>query len=54
MTGLVDLIIRDARIVSPETIVPADIVVDDGVIVAIGSTQLMPRARTTIDAGGRS
>jgi dihydroorotase-like cyclic amidohydrolase len=46
-------VIRDAPIVSPEAILLADIVVDGGVIAAIGSPESAPPTLDTIDAGGR-
>ena len=53
MARIVDLIIRNARVVSPETIIETDITVENGVIVALGSAELMPPANMMIDAGGR-
>ncbi len=49
----VDLVIRNGRVVSPESTVAAAIAVQDGVIVAMAEDGRMPPARRTIDAQGR-
>jgi dihydroorotase len=46
----VDLMVRNGLIVSAEGSLAADLVVDDGKIVAIGNAGGMPQARETIDA----
>ncbi len=48
-----DLVIRNARIVSPTEITCAGIAIDKGKIVAIGSEEMLPLADNTIDAGGK-
>lgn len=48
----VDLVIRGAKIVSPEQIVDASVAVADGRIVAVGHDDLMPAAREVFDATG--
>lgn len=53
MAAKVDLVIRNGVLVSPEGTVHADIVVEDGVIAAIGNPDRMPPARETIDAAGK-
>src|SRR5258708_21764 len=52
MAKQVDLVIRNGRIVSPESIVAASLAVRDGIIVAIGDDDVMPQATETIDASG--
>jgi len=49
----VDLVIKNGRVVSPESTVPAAIAVQDGVIVAVAEDGRVPPARRTIDAQGR-
>ena len=49
----VDLVIRNGRVVSPESTVAAGIAVQDGVIVTVAEDGRMPPARRTIDAQGR-
>ena len=49
----VDLVIRDALIVTPQARRHGGVAVDNGRIVAIGRTDAMPPARRVIDAGGR-
>ena len=53
MSATVDLVIRDALLVTPEASRHGAIAVDDGRIVAIGRSEAMPPARRTIEAGGR-
>jgi dihydropyrimidinase len=48
----VDLVIKNSRIVSPTGIFSADVVVDDGKIVAITKASLSPEAYRVIDAKG--
>jgi allantoinase len=49
----VDLVVRNALIVSPEGSALADIVVDDGKIAAIGTWERTPSAHEVVDAAGR-
>lgn len=49
----VDLVIKNGRIVSPDSTVAAALAVKDGVIVAVAEDARMPAARRTIDASGR-
>lgn len=51
MTGL-DLLVRDGLVVTPRGSFRASIGIEDGVIVAIGSSSTMPKAERTIDASG--
>jgi len=52
-SGVVDLVVRGGRIVSPEGVVAAGLAVRDGVIVAMAGDEALPDARDTIDATGR-
>jgi dihydroorotase-like cyclic amidohydrolase len=50
----VDLIIRNARIVSPRASIPGSVVVKDGKIVEIVHDEnLLPEAAETVDAKGK-
>lgn len=49
----VDLVIKNAKIVTPRSIYEAGLAVQDGVIVAIGVSSQMPDAKQVIDAEGR-
>ncbi|MEM0374744.1 MAG: allantoinase AllB [Nitrososphaerota archaeon] len=51
MTAL-DLLVRDGLVVTPKGTFRASIGIEDGVIVAIGSSASMPMAERTIDASG--
>jgi dihydroorotase len=53
MKAQVDLVIRNGRIVSPEGILQADVVVEGGTIAAICQADITPAARETIDASGK-
>ncbi|KPF69722.1 hypothetical protein IP69_10260 [Bosea sp. AAP35] len=53
MSTMVDLVIRDALLVTPEASRPGAVAVDGGRIVAIGRSDAMPAARRVIDIGGR-
>lgn len=48
----VDLVIRNARLVTPGGTVRAGLASKDGKIVAIGSDEMLPPADTVVDAGG--
>jgi dihydroorotase len=48
----VDLVIRGGRVVSPDSVIDAGVAINDGVIVAVGSDDVMPPARETLDAKG--
>lgn len=49
----VDLVISNARLVSPRGIVEGGVAIDEGVIVAVAREPHLPKADMTIDAGGR-
>jgi dihydroorotase len=49
----VDLVIRNARIVTPESTYEASIAIAGETIVAIGPVEMLPPAKETIDARGR-
>lgn len=51
--GLVDLVIANGILVSPDGMTPGAVAIDGGGIVATGSDAAMPPARRVIDAGGR-
>lgn len=53
MSASVDLVIRNALLVTPEASRHGAVAVDDGRIVAIGRSEAMPPARRVIEAGGR-
>ena len=53
MSEMVDLVIRDALLVSPHASHIGAVAVADDKIVAIGRSDAMPDARRVIDAGGR-
>jgi len=48
-----DLLIVDGRIVLPEGVFDGCVVIDNGVIVALGSPSSMPKADRTLDASGK-
>ncbi len=52
-SGMVDLVIRDVLLVSPEASRPGAVAVEGGRIVAIGRSDAMPGARRVIEGGGR-
>ncbi|MFC1802783.1 dihydroorotase family protein [Thermoproteota archaeon] len=49
----VDLIVKNAKLVSPRGIIEAGVAVKDGIIVAISRDINLPKADETIDAGGK-
>ncbi len=49
----VDLVVRNARIVTPRGIVEGGVAVDDGVVVALAKDPNLPQGHRVIDAGGR-
>jgi dihydroorotase len=49
---LVDLVIRNAKVVSPEAIIDASVAISGERIVAIGEDRMMPPAREVLDAAG--
>ncbi|MBI4319373.1 MAG: amidohydrolase family protein [Chloroflexi bacterium] len=50
---VVDLVVRNGKVVTPAGVFPGAVAVADGKIVAVGSEETMPAARRTIDAGGK-
>jgi len=50
---MLDLIIKDGKVVSPEAIMDIDIGIKDQKIVMIGYASDMPKAKRTIDANGK-
>lgn len=52
MTKRADLVIRNGRIVSPDSIVAASLAIRDGTIAAIGEDDMMPPAAESFDAAG--
>ena len=48
----VDLVIRGGHVVTPDAVFAASVAIKDGVIVAVGTDELMPQARETLDARG--
>jgi dihydroorotase len=47
-----DLLIRGGKVVTPQSIVEANIAIKDGAIIAVGGDGAMPQARETLDATG--
>lgn len=52
VTDSVDLVVRDARVVTPSGTLRGGVACDDGVIVAVGADSTLPAGETEIDAGG--
>ncbi len=50
---MIDLVIRDVLLVSPDATRPGAVAVEGGRIVAVGRSDAMPRARRVIEGGGR-
>ncbi|MBS7631456.1 dihydropyrimidinase [Candidatus Bathyarchaeota archaeon] len=50
---MVDLLVKNGKVVFPDCTIEADIAVENGKIVAIGLRGSMPRAEETIDARGK-
>ncbi len=48
----IDLVVKNARIISPRGILEGGIAVEGGVIVAIAKDPHLPQADRVIDAGG--
>lgn len=48
-----DLVIKNCKIVTPTNIVSAGIAIDKGKIVSISDDAILPKAKQTIDAGGK-
>ncbi len=49
---MVDLVVKNGKVVFQDTTVEADIAADDGKIVALGSSATMPKADKVVDAKG--
>ena len=47
-----DLVIGGGKVVYPDATVEASVAVKDGLIVAVGGAEIMPRAKETLDAAG--
>jgi dihydroorotase len=52
MTITADLVIRNGKLVSPDSIIDAAVAVKDGAILCVGDDAAMPPARETLDASG--
>ena len=52
MEATVDLIIKNGTVVSAESTMSASVAIKDGIILAVGAADAMPRARETLDATG--
>lgn len=48
----VDLVIRNGKVVSPDSVIEASVAIKDGLILAVGADSAMPPARETLDAQG--
>ena len=48
---MVDLLIRNGKVVLPDTTLDATLAVDNGKIVAIGSSESMVKGENTLEAG---
>ena len=49
----VDLVITNAKIVNPRSIITGGIAIDDGIIVSVAKDSNLPKADRIIDAGGK-
>jgi len=47
-----DLLIRNGKVVSPDSVIDACVAIKDGAVLAIGAADAMPPARDTLDARG--
>jgi dihydroorotase len=47
-----DLVIRNGKVVSPDSVIDASVAIKDGAVIAVGSDAAMPPARETLDAAG--
>ena len=47
-----DLVIRNGKVVSPDSVIAASIAIKDGVVVSVGADETMPPANETLDAKG--
>ena len=47
-----DLVIKNGKIVSPESVIAASVAIKDGVVLSVGADETMPPARETLDAKG--
>jgi dihydroorotase len=52
MDVMADLVIENGTVVSPDSTVNASVAIKDGIIVAVGAPEAMPRAREILDAKG--
>ena len=47
-----DLVIRNGKVVSPDSVIDASVAIKDGVVLSVGADATMPPARETLDAKG--
>jgi dihydroorotase len=47
-----DLVIRNGKVVSPESVIDASVAIKDGVVISVGADATMPPASETLDAKG--
>ncbi len=47
-----DLVIRNGKVVSPDSVIDASVAIKDGAVIAVGADAAMPPARETLDATG--
>ena len=47
-----DLVIKNGKVVSPDSVIAASVAIKDGVILSVGADETMPPARETLDAKG--
>jgi dihydroorotase len=47
-----DLVIRNGKVVSPDSVIAASVAIRNGTIVAVGADEAMPATKATLDAGG--
>jgi len=52
MDVMADLVINNGTVVSPDLTLNASVAIKDGVILAVGAAEVMPRARESLDAKG--
>ena len=49
-----DLVIRNGKVVSPDSVIDASVAIKDGAVIAVGADAAMPPARETLDAQGHA
>ena len=47
-----DLIIKNGKVVSPDSVIAASVAIKDGVVLSVGADEMMPPSKETLDAKG--